>query len=152
MSKNNKETPKLKLTDYQKVPPFPLLSESRTDFIPSCRFSFDYENLGYNSKREMMLTVAYNLDSKYLKKYIEDEKAVVVLNMRCGYTSWRKQEIFDKGSSKLNVFIPSSDFCRKLTLEVLVVAKEQILDYTCGSEFNPKFYPSDSRFGQPFLC
>jgi hypothetical protein len=108
--------------------PYPVLYMNNDDYIDSS-FSTGIEVA--ESFGEVKINAHFQLDNNGVKELIHHQKAVFLIHVECGQTSFR--QAYESFNDSLEISIPSSNLRGKIQIHSFVIAKDRITDYTNDS-------------------
>ena len=120
--------------------PYPVLSNELDDYMNS---SFEVEiNQEKISVNRIKLSFEFKLDNAELNSLIEEEKASFAIHIEGESSSYRKLAYLTKDEYKYSVELESKTTPKKLFVNFMVIAKENIHNYS-NKNFNKDYYGDD---------
>lgn len=112
--------------------PYPILSNYSDDYINS-KYSVEIKSSLEFDK--IIIRVNFMLENDYIKKLIENQKAVYTVHVECPITSYRYAV---NSTESIEISIPSDMVKNHIEVCTFIVANETIEDFYCN-EFNDDY-------------
>lgn len=124
--------------------PHPVLSPEQDDYISQCKFNIKVpHNKKINAPNNIIISVEYELSCKGLEELIQEEKAVVVINIKSSSLSYSRIFQFDKNEHTGIIRIPKFSVRKKIELTGTIVSTISNNNFKCD-EFNNLYFEEET--------
>lgn len=123
--------------------PNPVLASGRDDYITSCQFStsFDSSSIAVTAE-QIVIPICYSLKCKGLEKLIDEDKALVVVNVKSSSSSYSRIFSFAKDETAIELHIPKFSVVKRIELSGSIIAKMAMSEFKCEGELNELYFSS----------
>lgn len=132
--KKKENKPTISVLAFSTAFSYPVLNDGKKDYKDGCslKFSVIPETVGY----DVVFHVGYKLFSKDLQQYIDKGLVSAFVTIECDMTSYRDLFPFPAGANSGNIKISSSDLFADVKAKCVLLANEDIKDFSCPNDWN----------------
>ena len=121
--------------------PNPILADGRDDYIGTCFFRSSFDEAEIKVTQEnIIIPFTYFLSCNGLQALISSQKAKVVIRVKSSAASYSRLFQFPYNSNTYLVQIPKYDVVEKIEIGAVIIAAEDINQFSCPDEFNKLYF------------